>query len=85
MNYFTPKKDVRLAKEFQKHLSNDDHKNVVIDNGKDKKNPVKENGQTESIMFRIMLMFHTKICKFIVILTTYQYYHSVVPIQSLME
>ena len=30
----TPKKDVSLAKEFQKHLSKDDYKNGVIDQGK---------------------------------------------------
>ena len=31
------------------------------------KEPVKENGQTESIIFRIMLMFHTNMWKCIVI------------------
>ena len=53
--------------------------------GKTEKEPVKENGQTESIMFRIILMLHTKMWKCIVILTNSRHYHSVVPIQSLME
>ena len=34
MHYCTPKKDVSLAKEFQKHLYKDDHKHGVIDQGK---------------------------------------------------
>ena len=49
------------------------------------KKPVKENGQTENIMFRIMLMLHTKMWKWIVIQTNYQHYHFVVHIQSLVE
>ena len=32
---WTPKKDVSLAKEFQKYLSKDDRKNGVTDQGKD--------------------------------------------------
>ena len=31
MHSFTPKKDVSLAKELQKHMSKDDCKHVVID------------------------------------------------------
>ena len=50
-----------------------------------RKDPVKENGQTDSIMIRIMLMLHTKMLKCIVIPTNYQHYHFVVHIQSLME
>ena len=37
MHYFTPKNDVSLAKESQKHLSKDDSKNGVIDQGKYRK------------------------------------------------
>ena len=51
-----------MAKEFQKYLSNDDFVNMeALIREKIEKYPVKENGQTESIMFRIMLMLHTKI------------------------
>ena len=46
---------------------------------------VKENGQTESIMFGIIMMLHTKMWKFIVIPTNSQHYHFVVHIQSLVE
>ena len=49
------------------------------------KDPAKENGQTESIMFRIIIMLHTKMWKCIVIPTNSQHYHFVVYIQSLME
>ena len=48
------------------------------------KEKVKENGQTDNIMFRIMLMLHTNMCKYIVIQTNSQHYHFVVHIQSLM-
>ena len=37
MHSCTPKKDVSLAKEFQKHLSNDYRKHGVIYQGKDRK------------------------------------------------
>ena len=37
MHYCTPKKDVSLAKQFQKYLSNDDRKHGVIDQVKDRK------------------------------------------------
>ena len=56
----TPKHDASLAKEFQKYLSKDDRKHGVIDKLKYRKYPVKENGHTDSIIFKIMLMFHTK-------------------------
>ena len=56
MKYSTQKNYVSMAKEFQKHLSNEHHKHGVIDQGKYKKYPVKESGKTESIMFRIMMM-----------------------------
>ena len=46
MHSFTPKNYVSLAKEFQKHLSNDDHKHGVTDQGKTGKYPVKESIQT---------------------------------------
>ena len=37
MHYFTPKNDVSLAKEFQKHLSKDGRRHGVIDKQKDRK------------------------------------------------
>ena len=37
MHSCTPKKDVSLDKEFQKHLSNNDRKHGLIDQGKDSK------------------------------------------------
>ena len=44
VNSCTPKNDLSLAKEFQKHLSNDDFKHGVIDQGNTGKDTVKENG-----------------------------------------
>ena len=61
MHYCTPKKDVSLAKEFQKHMSRNDSKHGVIDQGNTGKDPVKENRRKEIIMFRIIVMLHTKI------------------------
>ena len=52
--------DVSLAKEFQKHLTKEHRKNGVTDQGKHKKYLLKENGQIENIMFKIMLLLHTK-------------------------
>ena len=60
MHSCTENNDVSLAKKFQKHMSKDHCKYRVTDEGKYRKYPVKENGHTESIMFRIMMMFHTK-------------------------
>ena len=51
--------DTSLAKEFQHHLTKELSKNGVIDQGKYKTDSWKENGQTDSIMFRIMLMLHS--------------------------
>ena len=85
MHYCTPKKDVSLAKEFQKHLSRNDSKHGVIDQGNTGKDPVKENRRKEIIMFRIIVMFHTKIWKCIVIQTNSQHQNFVIHIQSLME
>ena len=60
MHSCTPKKDVSLAKEFQKiYLMMIVNMESLV-REKTVKEPVKENGQTESIMFRIMLMLHTK-------------------------
>ena len=52
--------DESLAKEFQQHLTKEHPKNGIIHQGKHKKNSVKENGQIDSFMFKIMLMLHTK-------------------------
>ena len=61
MHSCTPKKYFSLAKEFQKHMSKDNCKHGFIDQGGKVKEGVKANGQTESIMLRIILMLHTKI------------------------
>ena len=59
MHYFTQKNDVSMAKKFQKNISMEQRKNGVTDQGNIGNELVKENGQTESIMFRIMLRLHT--------------------------
>ena len=55
------KYDVSSVKEFQHHLIQEHRKNVVIDQGNTINGSRKENVQTDSIMFRIILMLHTKI------------------------
>ena len=53
-------KYVSLAKEFKDHLEGDHLKNGVIDQGKPRKDSWKENGQKESIMFRKMMRWNSK-------------------------
>ena len=60
MHTSNQKDDVSLAKEFQHYLTKNNRKNGVIDQVKYKNNSWKENGQTYSIMFRVILMLHTK-------------------------
>ena len=55
------KDDVSLAKELQHFMTKNNRKNGVIDQVKYKNNTWKENGHTDSIMFRIILMLKTKI------------------------
>ena len=50
---------VSLTKEYQQHMFEEHPKHYVIEQGI-KKYPVKENRQTETIMFRIMLTLRTK-------------------------
>ena len=49
------------------------------------RDPVKGNVQTESIIFRIILMLHSNMLKSILIPTNSQHYHFLVHIQSLVE
>ena len=56
---------VSLAKEFQHHLTKEHHRNFVFDQGKNNREFIK-NGQTDIIMFRLLLMLHTKMRKCIV-------------------
>ena len=56
----TQNNDVTLDKEYQKYLSKEHQKHGVVDQLKLKRETIKENGQTYSIMFRIMLMLHQK-------------------------
>ena len=44
MHSYIHKNDVSLAKQFKKYLSKEHRKHGVIDQGKYRKNPVKENG-----------------------------------------
>ena len=60
MNTGNENNDVSLAKEFQQHLTKEFRKNNVIDQGKYKKYSWNKNGQTDSTMFKIMLLLHTK-------------------------
>ena len=83
-SFFQKKKDVSLDKQFQKHLSEEHCKHGIVGQGKCTKRDNKINGQTDSIMFRIMLMFYTKKSKYILIQTNFQHYHFVVCIQSLV-
>ena len=54
------KYDVSLAKEFQQHLTKEHFAKIVfLIRSKTINDSRKENGQTDSIMFRIMLIFHT--------------------------
>ena len=60
MHTGTENKDISLAKEFKDHLEGEHHQNGVIDKGKARKYSWKENGQKESIMFRRMLRWNSK-------------------------
>ena len=55
------KYDVSLAKKFQHHLTKQHRENGVLSQVQYKNDSWKENGHTDSIIFRIMLMFHTNI------------------------
>ena len=57
----TEKKDVSLAHEFKNHLEEKHGQNGAINQGKSRKYSWKENGQKESIMFRIMLRWNSNI------------------------
>ena len=73
MHSCTPKTDSSLDKEFQNiciRMIVNMHSLIRENTGKD---PVKENGQTEIIMFRKMPMLHTKMWKCIVIPTNSQH------------
>ena len=56
----TENKIVSLAKEFKYHLENEHRQNGAIDQGKSRKRFMKENGQKESIMLRIMHLWNSK-------------------------
>ena len=79
----TKKDDVSLTKEFQHHMTKEHCKHGVFDQRKTINYSRKENVQTYSIMFRIMLMFHKKMWKFIVTKINSQHYHLVAHITKL--
>ena len=60
MHTGTEKKDVSLAKEFKDHLECEHHQNGAIDQGKSRIRFMKENGNQESIMFRIIHLCNSK-------------------------
>ena len=74
------KYDVILAKEFQHHLTKEQSKNGVFDRGKNK-----ENVQTDSIMFGIILMLRTKMLECIVTQINSYHYHFMVHIPNLVS
>ena len=76
--------DVSLAKEFQEHLTKKIAKMVSLISSNTKKYSWKENGQTDSIVFKITLMLHTKVLKFIVAQINSQHYLFVFHIPNLM-
>ena len=51
--------DISLAKEFQQHKKKEHKKMMCLIRSKQIKDSWKENGQTDSIMFRIIMMLHT--------------------------
>ena len=59
MHNGTENKNVILSKELKYHLEEEYLQNCVIDQGKSRKRFMEENGQKESIMFRIMLILNT--------------------------
>ena len=70
--------DVSLAREFQKHLSNVEHKHGLIDQGKHKKGKVNESSKKGNIMFRRILMLCTKMLRCFVIQTSFHHCNFVV-------
>ena len=79
----TQKYDVSLAKEFQEHLKKSTA-NMVSLIKENKKGSWKENGQTDSIIFRILMMFNTNMLKCIVTQINSHNYHFMVHIPNLM-
>ena len=75
MHTGTEKYAVSLAKEFQEHLTKNHRKDGVIYQGKLKKCLWDENGQTDSIMFRIMLTLNKNTWKYIVTQINSRNYH----------
>ena len=66
-------------------MSKDDLKHGFIDQGKYKERSSKIKWTYREYHFRVMLMFHTKTWKYIVIPTNYLHYRFVIHIQSLMD
>ena len=61
MHTGTENNDVSLAKEFKDHLESEHRQNCAIDQGKSRKRFVKRKWTEESIMFRIMHLWNSKI------------------------
>ena len=73
----TRKFDVRLARKSQKHLSGVARKHGVIYQNKYKNGQVNKRGQRGNIMFRMMMMFFTKMLKHSVIQNSFHHFHFV--------
>ena len=78
------KDDEILDQEFQHFLKKITSKMVSLIMENTKNDSLKGNGQTDSTMFRIMLMLQTNMWEFIVKQINYQNYHFVVHIPNLM-
>ena len=61
MYYCTLNNDISLAKEFKKYMSKEHHKYEVTDQVKFRNVRVKENVHTQSIIIRMILMFHKNV------------------------
>ena len=78
------KDNVSLANEFQYNLKNITAKMVSLIKENQKKGSWKENGYTDSIMFRRVLTFNKKMWECIVTQLNSQNYHFVVHILNLI-
>ena len=85
MHSCTPKKDVSLAKEFQKHLSKDVCKHGFIYQVKYRKRSSKRKWTDREYHVQYNADVAHKDVKFIVIPTNSQHYHCVVRSQILVE
>ena len=75
MHTSTQTADVNLAQDIQNHLSNPLRKHGILNYVKHRKGQLNKIGQTDSIMCKRMKMLSTNMLKFIVLKTSFLYYH----------